>query len=130
MAPQKKHFGELIRETRMAKKLTWRRFAELVDLSPTYISQIEQGNFTPPTVDRVRKMAELLGADADELMASAGRMAEEVAEIIQKRPVEMASLLRAVQGYTPEQLRKMNEYARKINQPPSSTNTPNPPAKD
>lgn len=116
MSPRKKSFGELLREKRMAKEITLRRFAEKLDLSPTYISQIEQGNFDPPPHERVRQMAILLGEDPDELLAAAGRMAEDVAEIVDKKPIAIAGFLREARGLTPEQLQRLTEQARKMNQ--------------
>ena len=45
---KKVHFGQYIRELRTDKGITLREFARQLDVSPTYISQIEQGNFGPP----------------------------------------------------------------------------------
>lgn len=118
MSSKKKHFGELIREKRTEKKLTLRKFADRVGLSPTYVSQIEQGNFAPPPADRIRKMAEVLDADADELIAAAGRMAEEVAGLIEKRPIEMASFLRHAKGLTPQQIEQLTKMAEDMSKKP------------
>ncbi len=48
----KQTFGQLLREKRVAKGFSLRKFATLVDVSPTYISQVEQDNIDPPTADR------------------------------------------------------------------------------
>src|SRR5687767_6941228 len=53
-------FGHVLRAKRLAKKLGLRKFAELVGVSPTYVSQVEQCNVMPPTADRIKRMAELL----------------------------------------------------------------------
>ncbi len=50
-----KTFGESLRERRLAKGYSLRKFAELVGVSPTYLSQVEQGNVVPPTAERVSK---------------------------------------------------------------------------
>ena len=71
-----KTFGQLLREKRVAKGFSLRKFATLVDVSPTYISQVEQDNIDPPTADRVKRMAELLGENVDEWTALAGRIAD------------------------------------------------------
>ena len=70
----KKHFGQFVRDRRTAKGLSLRKFAELVGVSATYLSQVEQGNCDPPTAGRVRRMAEILGENSDELTALAGRV--------------------------------------------------------
>lgn len=59
-------FGHALRAKRLSKKLGLRKFAELVGVSPTYLSQVEQCNVMPPTADRVKRMAELLGENPDE----------------------------------------------------------------
>ena len=39
-----KTFGQHLREKRVAKGFSLRKFATLVEVSPTYISQVEQDN--------------------------------------------------------------------------------------
>jgi HTH-type transcriptional regulator, competence development regulator len=109
-----KRFGEVLREKRMEKKLSLRKFAQMVGISPTYLSQVEQMNVDPPTADRVKRMAEILGENEDELNALAGRVAEELPEIINEEPTEVPDLLRAVRGMTAEQLRRLREAAQKM----------------
>jgi len=115
MSPRKKEsFGEFLRARRVAKGYSLRKFAEMVGVSPTYLSQVEQANADPPTVDRVRKMAELLLENSDEWIARAGRMPEDLPGIIQKRPLEMPQLLREASGLTAQQLRRLTQQARKL----------------
>lgn len=114
MTHKRRPFGELLREKRIEKKFSLRKFAELVGVSPTYLSQVEQGNVMPPTADRVKRMAELLDENSDEWIALAGRVPEDLPEIIQKQPTEMPELLREASGLTAEQLRKLREQARKL----------------
>lgn len=45
---RQKSFGELLREKRLEKDLSLRKFASLVGVSPTYLSQVEQDNVMPP----------------------------------------------------------------------------------
>jgi transcriptional regulator with XRE-family HTH domain len=98
----------------LAKKLGLRKFAELVGVSPTYLSQVEQCNVMPPTADRIRRIAELLGENADEWIALAGRVPEDISQIISEQPTEVPELLRAVRGLTLEQLRKLREDAERM----------------
>lgn len=111
---QGKTFGQLLREKRIAKGLSLRKFAHLVGVSPTYLSQVEQDNVDPPTADRVKRMAELLGENQDEWNALAGRVAEELPEIINEEPTEVPDLLRTVRGMTADQLRKLREAAERM----------------
>ncbi len=49
-----KSFGHVLREKREGR-FSLRSFAKLVGVSPTYLSQVEQGNAQPPTADRVKR---------------------------------------------------------------------------
>jgi transcriptional regulator with XRE-family HTH domain len=104
----------LLREKRLAKGLSLRRFAKLAGVSPTYISQIENGHFDPPTAERVQRMADILDEPADALIARAGRVPGDLPAIIQDRPVELATFLRAAQRLTPEQLQHLINEARRM----------------
>jgi transcriptional regulator with XRE-family HTH domain len=106
-------FGELLREKRIDKGFSLRKFAQLVGVSPTYLSQVEQGNVDPPTADRVKRMAELLEENPDEWIALAGRVPDDLPAIIQEK-TEVPDLLRAVQGLTADQLRKLRESAESM----------------
>lgn len=90
----RKTFGKALREKRIEKGYTLRKFALLVGVSPTYLSQVEQENVDPPTADRVKRMAEILGEDVDEWTALAGRLTEDLPEIIHERPKEFPDMLR------------------------------------
>lgn len=107
-------FGKALREKRLEKKYTLRKFAELAGVSPTYLSQVEQCNVMPPTADRVKRMAKLLDEDSDKWIALAGRVPEDLSEIIQESPIEIAGLLRAVQGMKAEQIRKLSKAAERM----------------
>ena len=110
----KKPFGPVLREKRTAKGISLRKFAELVGVSPTYLSQVEQGNVDPPTAERVRKMAEILGENIDEWTALAGRVQEDLPRIIQSRPNTIPELLRTTKSLTPEQVRRLLNQAKKM----------------
>ncbi|HZZ77100.1 MAG TPA: helix-turn-helix transcriptional regulator [Gemmataceae bacterium] len=112
----KRRFGQVIRTKRLEKGFSLRKFAELVGVSPTYLSQVEQGNCDPPTAERVRRMAEILGENADELTALAGRVPDDLPAIIQKHPKPIAEFLRAASGLTAEQLRELTAQARRLKQ--------------
>lgn len=109
-----KTFGEMLREKRLEKGFSLRKFAQLVGVSPTYLSQVEQGNVDPPTADRVKRMAELLGENADELIALAGRVPEDLPEIIHEQSIAVPDLLRAVRGLTADQLGRLREDAQRM----------------
>lgn len=114
MAPTAKSFGKVLRERRLARGFGLREFAQLVGVSSTYISQLEQENIDPPTAERAAKMAQILGENADEWIALAGRVPDDLEGIIQKEPIGMPALLREANGLTAEQLQKLAEQAKKM----------------
>jgi transcriptional regulator with XRE-family HTH domain len=114
MSHRGKPFGQVLREKRLEKGFSLRKFAELVGVSPTYLSQVEQCNVDPPTAKRVKRMAELLGENPDKWIALAGRVPEDLPGIIQKQPTAMPELLREASGLTADQLRKLSEQAKKL----------------
>lgn len=113
-SPKKQTFGQRLRERRVQKEFSLRKFAESVGVSPTYLSQVEQDNVDPPTADRVKRMAELLGESIDEWTAFAGRLTEDLPEIIREEPTAVPDLLRAVRGLTADQLRRLRENAEQM----------------
>ena len=106
-------FGRLVRRERMVRGIGLREMAKKVGVSPTYLSQIERGEFKPPTEDKVRKIAEIIGQDPDELLALAGRVASDLTEIIRRRPREMADFLRAAKGLTADDIARLARQAQK-----------------
>ncbi|MBF0418160.1 MAG: helix-turn-helix transcriptional regulator [Magnetococcales bacterium] len=92
-------FGKRIRDLREAKKasdpsFSLRQFAQAAGISATFVSKIENGEFDPPAVDKIKRMAVLLEVDPDELLALAGKVDPELPEIIREQPKAMADFLR------------------------------------
>lgn len=114
MTKKRQTFGELLRETRLKRGFSLRKFADKVDVSPTYLSQVEQENVDPPTAERVKRMAELLGENPDEWIAIAGRVPGDLPKIIQQQPTEMPELLREASGLTADELRILREKAKSL----------------
>ena len=89
-------FGQELRKKRTAAKISLRRFAELLGVSATYLSQVEQCNASPPTAERIQHMASLLNTAPDPLLALAGRVPEELTQLIHRHPIELPRLIRLV----------------------------------
>jgi len=106
-------FGATVRRLREGKKIGLRKFAAIVGMSPTYLSKVERGEFTPPAEDKVRAIAKALGQDPDEMLALAGRVSSDLAEIIQRQPRELASFLRTANGLSAEEIRQLAEDAQR-----------------
>src|SRR5262245_53348906 len=113
MASGKEKFGEFVRREREAKEIGLREMAKMIGVSPTYLSKIERDEFPPPAEDKVRKIATIIGCDADELLARAGRVSSDLSEIIKQRPVQLAALLRTTRHMTVEDLASLARSAHK-----------------
>jgi transcriptional regulator with XRE-family HTH domain len=120
MVPSRLEFGTRIRQLREAKKKTdpsfsLRRFAQAVGLSATFLSKVETGVSLPPSADKVKRMAELLGTDADELLALAGKVDPALPDIIREMPRAMADFLRTArdEGLTDAEIERLTESIKK-----------------
>ena len=63
-------------------------------IEPAYLSKIERGDVAPPSEATTVQLARELGADPDLLLALAGKVSADLQEIIRKRPVLFAELIR------------------------------------
>ena len=106
-------FGERVRQRREEKKISLRKFADMVGVSPTYISQIERGEFKPPSQEKIVEIAEILGENVDEMLALANKVPSDLPAIIQKHPKEVATFLRTASNLSPEQWKKLTKDIEK-----------------
>jgi len=86
--------GPRLKRIRSLRGLGLRETASKVGISATYLSRIENNAETsPPSEEKISKLAEVLNDDFDELMRLAGRVPKEVAELI-KSDSSMPAFLR------------------------------------
>lgn len=86
--------GAEIRRRRQAAGLPLRRMAEMVHVSPAYLSRVERG-MVPPSGALVRAAAHALGADSEELLLLAGRLPVEWQKAISASPARAVETLRS-----------------------------------
>ena len=110
----KEKFGAFIRLEREAKELGLREMAKMIEVSPTYLSKCERDEFPPPTEDKVRKIAKIIGCDVDDLLARAGRVSTDISDIIKRHPVELTALLRTTKGLNAEDITRLVREAQKV----------------
>lgn len=88
-------FGQRIRELRKARKLDQRTLAERVQarvkkqgggrgFDVTYLSKIENGKVDPPSTGAIMALGAELEADADELLALAGKVPPDVGKTLKE----------------------------------------------
>lgn len=109
MVKGKETFGSRVRQKRMDKQITLRKFAEMIRKSPTYVSQIERDEFKPPVDGVIQTIAEVLGEDLDEMLALAERVPADLPGIIQKHPKEVAMFLRTAKGFSREDWKSLTQ---------------------
>jgi len=78
-------FGRKLRELRIKAHLTQRQLADKVQVDFTYLSKIENGVVPPPREKVMLRLAGVLNTDADELIALAGKIPADVAQILKNR---------------------------------------------
>lgn len=106
-------FGAYVRQKRENRKIGLREIAKMIGVSPTYQSKIERDEFPPPAEDKVRKIAEILDCDVDELLALAGKVSSDLSEIIRERPRELGALLRTTKALSADELTRLAHAAEK-----------------
>jgi HTH-type transcriptional regulator, competence development regulator len=107
-------FGQALRAKRQEKKYGLREFAEMVGVSPTYLTQVEQSNVAPPTAERISRIAELLQEDPDEWTLLAGRLPEDLLAVFQKNPKYLPTLLREASELSSEDVQQLVHRVRDI----------------
>jgi transcriptional regulator with XRE-family HTH domain len=88
--------GELIRAGRTARGIGQRQLAAMVGVTASFISQLENNRTSPPSELTMRKIADAIGTDADELLAASGRVPSDVQEILVSRPSLMKQIRAAL----------------------------------
>jgi transcriptional regulator with XRE-family HTH domain len=114
MTSKREKFGAFIRREREAREIGLREMAKMIGVSPTYLSKVERDEFTPPTEDKVRAIAKIIECDADDLLARAGRVSSDIADIIKRHPVELSALLRTANGLTDRDIARLAREAQKV----------------
>jgi len=87
-------FGEYVRQEREARGISLRKFAQRVGVSTAYISKVETGRMDPPGEMTIKRIANELEVDSDELLAKAGKISSDLIEIIIKNPRVLALIIR------------------------------------
>ena len=89
-------FGKTLRNLRLSADVGLRELARLIEKSPGYISDVEQGHVPPPSEDVILKIAAALNVDKKELLTAAQKMDPEISRYVAREP-EVADFLRMAQ---------------------------------
>ena len=91
--------GQFLRRHREQLRTTDPRFsvrqvAERVGIEPSYLSKVERDQGSPPAEDTLRRLALELNVEPDLLLALAGKVSKELQDVIRRRPLLFAQLIR------------------------------------
>ena len=92
-------FGNYLRQRRQCiqrngRPYSVRGLASRLGIQPSYISKVEREEVAPPSEATIHKIAQELGEDPDVLLALAGKVSDDLRQVILKRPVLFAELIR------------------------------------
>ena len=108
-------FGTYIRERREGLLADGggfglRSLAGRIGIVPGYLSRIERELVPPPGEQTIKALAEELGEDPDLLLALAGKVSSDVAQVILDRPTLIASLIRTLARVPDKSVRTILKY--------------------
>ena len=101
-------FGQHIRAKRTTLRqagqgYSVRGLANRLGIQASYVSKVERDEVAPPSEATIRRIAQELGENTDVLLALAGKVSDDLRQVILKRPVLFAELIR--------QLKDMPDHA-------------------
>ena len=86
------------KQVREGNSFSLRQVAMRVGVEPSYLSKIERGLEPRPSEQTTRALARELDEDPDALLAMAGKVSQDLQEIIRKRPKLFAELIRELKN--------------------------------
>lgn len=96
--------GRYLRKCREAKQqqegnqFSLRQLAHRIGIEPSYLSKIERGLEPRPSEETTRALALALGENPDAFLAMAGKVSQDLQDIIRKRPQLFAQLIREIKN--------------------------------
>jgi len=85
-------FGKLLRDLRSQTGTGIKRLAPELGVSYSYLSKVEN-EVLPPSEEFVSRVSKYFGYDQDRLLLSAGRVPNEILQILQENPDEALDFL-------------------------------------
>jgi transcriptional regulator with XRE-family HTH domain len=91
--------ADFLRDRREARRrndpsFSLRQVADRVGIEPSYLSKVERGIGSPPSEETLVRLSKELGADADLVLALAGKVSSDLQKAIRARPELFAQLIR------------------------------------
>lgn len=86
-------FGQILRRLRISSGIGIKRLAPELKVNYTYLSKLENNEINP-SAELVSRVAEYFDYDRDSLLLSAGKVPQEILNILREHPDEALSFLR------------------------------------
>ena len=114
-------FGVYIRRVRerlraVNPRYSIRQTAERVGLDAGYLGKLERGKVPLPSEEVIRRLAFDLDQDPDALLLLAGFLPQDVSEIVMRRPILFAELIRGLGDVSEEELDLLVAHLRDMRQ--------------
>jgi len=110
-------FGSCLKAVRKEARKKLREVASATGLSMSYISDLEHGRKTSPSVDIIRKLEKFFEVPKNYLWNIAQKEFEantQLKEIVKKRPVMSLSFMRIAEDLTDEEFQQIIDVANKM----------------
>ena len=95
-------FADKLSALRAEQKMGVRELGRAVGATGMHMSNLEKAK-SAPSAELVLKLAEVLEANADELLYLADQVSPEVVDVIHQNPLAIPNFLRSAKNLTPEQ---------------------------
>lgn len=108
-------FGRKIRDYRIHNThFSLRKLAETINISPTYLSRIENDKEPPPSEDIIIRIAQILGMDEDGLLSYADKISPDLQKTIRGKPDLYPNFIRSFSDFEDTRLEDMIELVQFI----------------
>jgi transcriptional regulator with XRE-family HTH domain len=110
-------FGSYVRRKRLGlgkdnRDFSLRAVARAMEIEPSFLSKVERGVAPPPSEQKIKILAGVIGEDPDVLLAMAGKVSSDLQDAIRARPALYAELIRTMKKVPDEALRGMVKESR------------------
>jgi len=93
----KQTFGQILKEIRRSRNISQRDLAAKAGVDFTYISKLENDRMPPPAAETIIKLAEILETPQEILLATSGKVGNEIKQVIAGVPEAVKFLNEAKQ---------------------------------
>ena len=107
-------FGQKVKRLRKAKRITQLELAEQIGVDFTYVSKIENDRtLRSPAESTIRKLADVLGANPEELILLANKVPQNLQETIVQDTLAV-DFLRTVPKFNSDEREEISKFIERV----------------